>query len=281
MKTYAIDPGSELTFSVDMAPWETVTFAAADFHDPSQATSAELTAILNHDGALDCYTDEEDVLVLATVSRGDAVTLDIDLARSTAAAALGLTPRAAKAQGSGLSAARLIGQTVEPFLLPEGAAMSITVDGRKTTVVFDGMAAGATAQAAAEAIAAHLPGVARARRDGRVLLISPTAGPDSLLEVEPGDTAHGQADAAAVLGFTGMAAFSRPAGAAPARVVCSGKLPGMRLLNLTATPIELHFVTGTVVLPAQGSIALGPADAGHAPLQRMIGRGIVRIAPGN
>jgi hypothetical protein len=280
MKTYAIDPGSELTFSVDMAPWETVTFAASHFHDPSQATSAELAAILNQGGSLACYTDADGALVLASSSRGDAVTLDIDLKKSAAATALGLSSGMA-AQGAGLSPARLVGRTAQPFALPDGAEMTVTVDGKKAAVAFNGLAAGAPAADVVQAIGAHLPGVARARRDGRILLISPAAGPDSMLEVEPGDIAHGAPDAAAILGFTGICAFSRPAAAVPARLICSGKLPGLRLFNLTATPIELYFDTGTAVLPAQGSIALGPADAGQARLQRMIARGIVRIAPGN
>jgi hypothetical protein len=278
MKTYAIASGSKLVFSVDFAPWETVTFHQTDFQNTDQATAEELAAVLNHSGSLACGTDAEGALVLASASQGDAASLEIDLAGSTAASALGLGARGALAHGTGLSAARLIGQTTQPFALPTDANMTIGVDGTKSLVVFDGLGAAARADQVVEAIDAQLPGVARARRDGRVMLVSPTAGPASVLEVEPGERSHGEADAAAILGFTGMSAFSRPASSDSARLVCSGKMPGLRLQNLTAAPIEMHLSAGSVLLPARGSIAIGPADAGHGPLQRMIARGIVRLA---
>jgi len=281
MKTYAIAPGSTVVFSVDFAPWETVTFQPADLADSSQATAQELAAVLNRSGSLACDVDAEGALVLASASHGDAAVLEIDLPGSTAASALGLGARGALAHGTGLSAARLIGQATQPFSLPKDASMTVEVDGKKSLIVFKGLARAADAGKVVKAIDAQLPGVARAHRDGRVMLVSPTAGPASVLEVEPGDTSHGDADAAAILGFTGMSAYSRPVRSDSARMVCSGRKPGMRLENLTAAPIEMHLGGGSVLLPARGSIAIGPADAGHGPLQRMVARGMVRLAQEN
>lgn len=278
MKTYSIPAGSKLVFSADMAPWQTVAFQGADFKDPVAATAAELAAALNRTGALACYSDPDGLLVLASVSRGSISSLEIDLAGSTAASGLGLTLRTATSNGTGLSAACLIGQAAEPFAVPDGAHMAITVDDTKSEVVFEGLEKGASADEVAGVLDAQLPGIARSRRDGRLMLVSPTAGPDSMLKVEAGSAAEGKPDAAVVLGFTGISAFSRPVSSDPARLLCTGKVPGLRLVNLTASPIQLHFSTGTAMLPARGSIAVGPAEAGRGPLQQMAARGLVRLA---
>jgi hypothetical protein len=278
MKTYAIASGSELVFSVDFGPWETVTFHNADFEDSGHATAKELAAVLNHSGSLACGADADGTLVLASVSRGDAATIEINLPNSTTASALGLGARSAVAHGSGLSGARLVGQATQPFALPGDAHMTVIVDGAESLVVFDEFTSAASADEVAQAIDDQIPGAAHARRDGRVMLISPTVGPDSRLQVEPGDTSHGESDAAAILGFTGMSAFSHPVSSESARLVCGGAMPGLRLLNLTASPIEMHLAAGSVMLPPRGSLAIGPADAGHGPLQRMIARGLVRLA---
>ena len=271
MKRYAIASGSKLVFSVDSAPWETVTFQDADFENSGNATAEELATILNHSGSLACSVDVDGALLLATASRGDTAALEIDLPNSTAASPLGLAARSAVAHGSGLSPAHLIGQATEPFAVHPGASMSIEVDGTRSQVLFDGLAGSASAQDVVQSIGKELPGVARARRDGRVTLVSPTVGPDSSLQVEPGETA-------AALGFIGMSAYSRPIHCDPARLVCSGTLPGLRLLNLTSSPIQIHLATGSLTLPASGSAPIGPADAGHGHLQRMIARGIIRLA---
>src|SRR2546422_441375 len=61
-----------------------------------------------------------------------------------------------------------------------------------------------------------------------------------------------------------------PAGAAPAR-------PGLRVVNLTAAPIQFVMVTRTLVVPAGGSALLSPAEAAHRPLQRLAARGAVQL----
>src|ERR1051326_8114598 len=139
MKTYPIVPGSKLVFSVDCAPWEPAPLQAADFADPEMATAEELAATLNRFGSLACSAAADGTLLLASASRGDTASIEIDGNNSTAAPARGLGTGGAAAQGSGSSAARLVGQAKEPFALPAGATMSITVDGAKSTITFKGL----------------------------------------------------------------------------------------------------------------------------------------------
>jgi hypothetical protein len=157
--------------------------------------------------------------------------------------------------------------------------MTITVNGRRRRITFEkGITAGkATAAQVAETINAKLAGIARVTRDDRVMLTSPSVGVDSRLQVKPGRVDRGKVDAAAILGFVGAAAISQPYKAEPARLVCSGQRVGLSVVNLTADPIELHFPTGTTVLPARSSLPLSPTEAAHGPLQRLIERGVVRL----
>lgn len=52
-----------------------------------------------------------------------------------------------------------------------------------------------------------------------------------------------------------------------------------RIVNLTANPIELHFPTGVVLLPARGSLPLTHDAVAHGQLQRLIAQGVVRLMP--
>jgi hypothetical protein len=279
MKAYQITDGDSLVFSVDGGEWETVVFKADDFRDIAAATAEELANVLNRSGTLAAYADETGCLALATTSKGGRASLEIDLARSTAAASLGLFTGQARAVGAGLQAARLVSLAAAPFPLPLGAEMMIIVNRRRRRITFDaGITEGrATAAEVAAVINAKLAGVARATRDDRVMLTSPSVEVDSRLEVQRGRMDQGKVDAAAILGFVGAAAISQPYKAEPARLICSGQRVGLHLVNLTAGPIELHFPTGTAVLPARGSLPLSPTEAAHGPLQRLIERGAVRL----
>lgn len=279
MKTYQIADGDTLVFSVDDGEWETVAFKANDFQDVAAATAEELVNALNRSGTLSAYADETGCLVLATASRGGRASLEIDLAHSTAAASLGLSTGQAWAVGAGLQAARLVSLAAAPFSLPPGAEMMVVVNGRRRRITFDaGITEGrATAAEVAAVINAKLKGITRVTQSDCIMLTSPIVGEGSSLEIKPGRVDRGKVDAAAILGFVGAAAISQPYKAEPARLVCSGQRVGLHLVNLTAGPIELHFPTGTAVLPARGSLPLSPTEAAHGPLQRLIGRGAVRL----
>ncbi len=279
MKTYQLTDGDTLSVSVDNGAWETITFRAQDFHDIQAGTAEEVANVLNRSESLAAYVDENGTLVLATASQGGHASLETDVARSTAATALGLASGHAHAKGEGLQAARLVSRTAAPFALPLSAEMVITVDGRRRRISFDrGITAGkATAEEVASLINTKLKGIARASRDDRVILTSTSVGANSRLEVEPGG--QDKIDAAALLGFVGTAAISQPNKAEPARLVCSGRRAGLHVVNLTASPIELHFPTGTVLLPARGSLPLSAGVAAHGQLQRLIEQGAVRLMP--
>ncbi len=279
MKTYQITDGDTLVVSVDNGAWETITFKAHDFQDMKTATAEELAKVLNQSGDLAVYVDEKDSLVLATASKGSHASLEIDLAHSPVAASLGLTSEHAQARGAGLEAARLVSLAAAPFALPLGAEMVIIADGRRRRITFDkGITAGkATADEVAGVINDKLKGIARVSRDNQVMLTSTRVGADSRLEIEQGG--QDKIDAAAILGFVGTAAFSQPYKAEPATLICSGQRVSLRVVNLTASPIELHFPAGIVLLPARGSLPLSPAASAHGQLLRLIEQGAVRLMP--
>jgi hypothetical protein len=278
MNTYQLQDGTTLVVSVDNRAWETITFVASDFRDMAAATAEELVQVLNRSEGLAASVDVQGCVVLATAVRGGHTSLEIDLTLSTAAAALGLAGRPARAQGEGLRAARLVSLAAEPFALPSSAAMTIIVDGQELDIAFDsGLTAGqATAAEVVQVINAQLPKTADITRTGQVMLTSPSIGIGSTLAVRPGE-GEGKTDAAAILGFIGAAAFDEPHKVEPARIVCSGRQMGLQAVNLTASPIELHLPTGTTVLPARGSVALLPGEVANSQLQRFIGQGVVRL----
>ncbi len=281
MKTYPIAHGDTLVISVHNGAWETITFKAEDFQDSEAATAEELVKVLNRSGDLAAYVDEEGSLVLATAIRGSHASLEIDLAHSSAAIALGLIGEHTRARGAGLAAAHLVSGAVAPFALSPGAEMVVNVDGHRRRIIFDKKitAGRATATEVAAVINDKLKGVARASRDNRVMLTSTSVGVDSRLEIERGRVEQGKTDAAAILGFVGAAALSQPHKADPARLICSAQRVGLRLVNLTANPIELHFPTGVVLLPARGSLPLTHDAVAHGQLQRLIAQGVVRLMP--
>lgn len=280
MTTYEIHPGDTLTMSVNGGVWQVATFARRDFADMAQATPAELAKVIERLDGVATRTDEEDHLVIGTAAVGSISSLEVDLARSTAAAGLGLTATAAQATGSGLRAAQLVSAKDEPFRLPDKSRMTVLVDGRKRSIKFEGAITPRAAKAVevASAINARARGVAQAGRDGHVMLTSPTLGAESALEVLPGDTDGGWADAAAILGFTGADAISRPYPSTPAELDCAGLRPQLRIENLTAGPIELSLPEGSVVVPARGGLALPPGAAGDPAVQQFIRSGAIRLS---
>lgn len=281
MKTYRIADGDTLTFSVNNGAWETITFKADDFQESKAAHAEELVNVLNRSSDLAPSIDEEGSLVLATATSGSHAVLEIDLARSSAAAALGLAGEHTRARGAGLEAARLVSRVAAPFALPLGAEMAVVVDGRRRRIIFDrGITAGkATAAEVVAIINNKQKGIARVSRDNRVMLTSPSVGVHSRLEIEGGRVDEGKIDAAAILGFVGTATVSQPYTAEPARLFCRSQRVGLRVVNLTASPIELHFPTGTVVLPARGSLPLLAGAETHGQVQYLIGQGTVRLMP--
>lgn len=278
MIAYQINDGDILVVSVDGGAWETITFGAGDVQDPTAATPNELVNVINRSGTLASYLDARGYLMLATSTRGGLASLDIDLTHSTAAVPLGLAGRP-HAQGSGLLPARLVSLVTERYSLSLGAEMTLVVDRLRRRITFDkGITAKkATAAEVVKVINARVKGTARVTRDGRLMLTSPTVGVDSSLAVEPGRVGQGKVDAASILGFVGAAAFSQPYEARPAEMACSGRRAGLRAVNLTASPLQFHFPTGTTVLPPRASLPLSPSEVAHAPLQRLIAQGVVRL----
>lgn len=277
--TYRLSAGDTLVLRSDDAPWERVTFRKRDFADIAAATAAEVVAAL---GRLEGLTADDDggLLVLASVDTGDASRVEVDTDASTAAAALGLLGGSASgpaaAQGSGLGPARLVGTTTAPFRIPAKARMTVRVDGRGRRVTLDA-ASGASAQHVVDALNTTLRRpIARATADDRVALVSPTLGVGSSLEVlgPDDDTAP---DAAAVLGLTGDSALSEPYRSEPARLVCAPAPDATVVVNLTASPVEVHLPAGPVVLAARGRLLLPREVAAGPVLRRLAEQGSVRL----
>lgn len=279
MRTYRLEDGAILVVSVDGGAWETITFSKADFVDISAATASEVAKVTDGHDLLQAGVDDAGDLVISSATRGSTASLEIDLDRSTAAGPLGLASSAV-VTGSGLQPARLIGQATGPFPLPTGAEMTIVLDGRRRKVTFSrGITAGsATADEVAKAINSRVKGVARRTRDGRVMLTSPTYGPDSSIEVLP-PTDSATADAAGILGFVGSASVSHPYTSEPAVLRCTGPWTGLAIANLTASPIELHLPSGPIWAEAGQAVPIAAEAAGHPALQRLIAQGAVRLMP--
>jgi hypothetical protein len=283
-KTFTIRDGDTLVFSVNQGPWETVIFKAADFKNIGTATVEELAAVLNRSGSLNAHADENGQLVLATVAKGEHSSLEVDLARSTGAAALGISGGQARTQGTGLRPARLISRIAVPqgqhYNIPPEAEMNLVVDKSRARMAFDKLA---SPQATVPQVVDYLnrrtkiKGIASLTRDGRIVLTSPTVGANSVVAVEPGRVDQGKVDAAAILGFIGTSALDKPYPTGPAAIVCSGQQMGLRLVNLTNSPIELHLPSGSLLLPARGAMPLSARDTAHGPLQRLIDQGQVRL----
>jgi hypothetical protein len=219
-------------------------------------------------------------LGLSTVARGGHAAIEIDPIASTAASALGLTAGYASARGRGLLAAELVSIADAPYRVPADAELLIAVDGRRRKVPFPqrDRAGNWSAEDAADRINGAIRGLASVTRNGRLRLVSPRVGADSRLRVEaprPGST---KPNAAAALGFVGSAAVSEPYLTEPARLVCTGTPPRLEVTNLTGSPIELHLASGRLLLPPRRSLPLSPRDAGNVALQRLAGRGAVRLS---
>jgi len=284
MKTYKLADGNTLVFSVDGGAWETIVFRKADFKDIAQAKAEEIAKCFEKIDNIKAKVDSQGCLVIASATEGGHTSLEINVANSTAAAPLGIVLRNARMQGTGLQAARLISPIKEPFNIPKGAHMSILVDrGKSRTITFDrDITPGRTkAMEIVEIINKKLKKkeLAQVTKEGRVKITSPTVGFGSKLEITPSSKSDEVKDAAAALGFVGVAAMSEPHPSHPATLVCTGDGLGVQIRNLTASPIELHFPSGSVILSAKGVLILTPADVAHGPLQRLLATGSVRLEP--
>jgi hypothetical protein len=279
MKSYRLNHGDTLTISVNDMAWETIVFDKKDFVAIEEATAKEIAAVLSRVNALSASEDDSGNLVLETAAAGGHTALEIDAANSTAAPALGLSALPSSATGAGLRAARLVSLNAEPFALIANSELALLVDDVRRKVVFDEEAFTknkATANEVAKIINEKKKKVADVTRDGRVMLVSNTTGAGSKLKIEP--AAPGKTDAAEILGFVGTAAFDEPHPVEPARLVCAGPQQGIEVVNLTASPIELHLPGGSALLPGRRSLRLADADAASSQLQYFIEKGIVRLA---
>ena len=278
--TYRLAEGETLVLRTDDSPWQTATFAVADFADIGAATADEAAAVIDRLDGIAASANQAGYLVLATEETGEYAQIEVNVAASTAAAALGLAADRAGARGHGIGAARLIGTASEPFALPAHATMTVSVDGRTRKVAFDA-AGSADAATVAQVINAKLRRkVARPTAEGRIMLVSPTIGAGSRLSVTPpGD--RDIPDASARLGFVGAAAHTDPYPSGQARLVCTPTPDTALVVNLTAVPIELQLPTGRAVLPARGRVAVTRDVAADALLLRLVSQGAVRLSHGS
>jgi hypothetical protein len=277
VKTYALNDGGTLVLSIDRAPWQTARFDAADFADIRRATAAELVRVLKRIAGLAPAVDGHGDLVLATAAKGPHASLDVDVARSTAAGALGLGDGILSAVGSGLWPAMLETGAAEPFAIPAGAELTVETAGRRRVVRFTTITPGAaTAQQVATALNGEFKGIAHRTRAGTVVLRTNAVGPATRLRIDHAARTH--PDAAAPLGLVGSAAFNQPYRAEPARLVCRGRRAGLHVVNLTGNQIELHSDQGTTLLPARGSVSVTPNETAQPQLQRLVRDGLLRLA---
>lgn len=272
---YLVEPGQQLVISIDHGEWEHVTFEARDFRTASEPTAGEIAIAISRRVPATASVDSSGCLVLTTTSRGEGATLEIDLERSTAAAGLGLTGRGCSARGTGLRPAQVVSQRREPFHLPKNARMTVVIDGKPRPVVFEGGQQMASAAAVARAINGKRSAapVAFSTRHGEVRICSPSAHPESSVEILPG----AEPDAAGPLGFTGMSACDKPYAAAPAIIVCYGTATSAAVVNQSPGPVELHLPSGTISLGTRESRRISLAESASEDLQRLITQGVVAL----
>ena len=272
MKTYRLNDKDALTLSVDSGVWQTVEFTKSKFKDIENATAKEIAAVLKKIKGLKTERGSDDELVLSTESTGGHARLEINLSRSSAAAALGLL--GAGARGSGSGPARLTGENTEPFKIAAGDKLSLRIDGKKHRVPFKDVITPSTASAeeVATAINAVFKDSCYATHDGRVAISSPTVGPGSAVEVFDVAGSH---KAAMALGFTGRNALSNPFPTAPATLSCTGE-PCLCVVNLTSQPIELHLPGGPLILGRE-AVPVSAVQAGTSRLRRLHERGLIRF----
>jgi hypothetical protein len=282
MTTYSLQAGDAVAVSVDGGAWQVATFAKRDFADISQATPSEVAAVIGRLHGVRADVAADGHLVLRTEAAGAHASIEIDPARSTAAAALGLTAGATRAAGTGLRAAQLVSEAVEPFRLADTSGFVVVANGRKRTIKLDGAITvrAATAAEIASAVNARLTGVAQATREGRVMLTSTSIGDGSSLDVLPGPTDGGRTDAAAVLGFLGANATSHPYPSGPAQLDLTVGRSTLQVENLTAGPIELALPDGRVVLPAGSTIPLPLGAVADTGFHGLVQRGAIRLTLG-
>lgn len=275
MTSYRLAEGMMLAVRVSEGPWQSVTFRRGAFADITAATAEELAAVMGKLDGIEARV-HQGRLVLVTEETGEGTSVEVDLAASTAAGALGIAAGAAR--GSGPGAAQLTGAASGPFSFPKGASMTLQVDGKARKLVFnpegtDGPRdAGKVASVINSALRRR---IARPTGDGRLRLVSPTLGVGSRLSVSA--PAGDAPDAAQLLGLVG--AQSEPYRSEPARLVCPPAAETTVVENLTATPIELYLPAGRTVLPARGRRVIARDVAADALLQRLLAQGSVRMSP--
>lgn len=272
---YLVKPGQQLVISVDRGAWEHVTFEAGDFRTVSEPTVREIATAISRKASAAASVDSNGYLILSTESHGEGATLEIDLARSTAAHGLGLTGHGCSTRGTGPRPAQSISLRKEPFHLERGARMTVVIDGKARQIVFEAGANGSSAAGVARVINGKRSAapVAFPTREGEVRITSPSAGPESSVEIRPGV----ETDAAGPLGFTGAAAYDKPYSASPATIVCAGSGASAALVNQSPGPVELHLASGTISLGARESRRISLAESASADLQRLINQGVVAL----
>lgn len=277
MKTYRLRDGDSLAVSVNGSVPQTVVFRKAAFEDIAAATGEEIARACRSIEGVHVEANDDGVL-LTTEASGGHSSLEIALAASTAAGALGLVAGPAAARGQGLVAAELVSIAAEPYDVPANSELAVAVDGKRHRYAFAARSQRKpwTASEVAERINKTTAGVASVRKDGRLRLTSPRVGHGSSVRVLK--AGRDKKDAAKVLGFTGSAASSEPYAAAPARLICSGATPGVEATNLTGSPLELHLERGRLLLPPRTTVGLAPRDAANGPLQRLVQRGALRLS---
>jgi phage tail-like protein len=162
---------------------KTVVFHQEDFQDISQASAAEVVAVLNREiprvevtGAVDGS------IIITSLLAGVGVSLR---AEGAVAETLGLD---ATGSGSDSNAAQLTGQLSDGFSLSKGDTLALKVDGKLPRIVTFELQhfSDITNAKAAEVVAAinsSVPGLAY-EDDGKIGLLSPTAGEKSSIVVD-------------------------------------------------------------------------------------------------
>ena len=75
----------------------------------------------------------------------------------------------------------------------------------------------------------------------------------------------------------GTAAFSHPHATEPPRIALTGQEPGLAVVSLVGTVVELHTAAGVTRIVPGGIVPLDPLEAADPNLQRLVEQGFVRI----
>lgn len=173
-----------------------VTFHDEDFVDPTNATPAEVVAVLNRElPGVEASAGTDDRIILTSLATGSTAT--ISLPPSTVAIRLGLT---GPATGTNAIAADVKGERIAPFALADEDSLTLVIDGKPFATITFAAAdfvdiTQATALDVANVINRALPGLARVDVN-KIALTSPATGEQSLIAVSVNESS-----AAAKLGL--------------------------------------------------------------------------------